>query len=208
VWEASPGDKRLVAYVVPRKNQPWEWSELRTFVQQQLPDYLLPSGWVALEALPMSANGKVNRRALPDPSESLGQRTAQVAPRTPTEAVIVKLFAQLLGVEGVGVEENFFDIGGHSLLATQLVSRLIEAFDLQLPLRTLFSSPTPAALAVIIDKMKVTADTNTKIDAPKITKISRERRRVQRSSQEELKLPDSLKNLNSGINIQKNDPNQ
>jgi hypothetical protein len=93
-------------------------------------------------------------------------------------------------------------------LATQLVSRLIEAFDLQLPLRTLFSSPTPAALAVIIDKMKVTADTNTKIDAPKITKISRERRRVQRSSQEELKLPDSLKNLNSGINIQKNDPNQ
>ncbi|EDX72591.1 AMP-binding enzyme domain protein [Coleofasciculus chthonoplastes PCC 7420] len=206
VWEASPGDKRLVAYVVARKNQPWEGSELRTFVQQQLPDYLLPSGWVALEALPMSANGKVNRRALPDPSESLGNRTAQVAPRTPTEAVMVKLFAQLLGVEAVGVEENFFDIGGHSLLATQLVSRLREAFDLELPLRTLFSSPTPAALAVIIDKMKVTADT--KIDAPKITKISRERRRVQLSSQEELKLPDSLKNLNSGMNIQGNDPNQ
>ncbi len=156
VWEASPGDKRLVAYVVAQENQPLDWSELRGFVQQQLPDYLLPSGWVALEALPISANGKVNRRALPDPSDSLGQRTAQVAPRTPTEAVMVKLFAQLLGVEAVGVEENFFDIGGHSLLATQLVSRLIEAFDLELPLRTLFSSPTPAALAQEIETRRQT----------------------------------------------------
>ncbi|MBW4570976.1 MAG: amino acid adenylation domain-containing protein [Tolypothrix carrinoi HA7290-LM1] len=188
--DETPGDKRLVAYVVAT-NQTFAKSEASYFLKQHLPEYLVPSVFVVLDALPLTANGKVNRRALPAPSFEVGESASNVKPRTPTEELIVSIFASVLKVQHLGVDNNFFEVGGHSLLATQVVSRLREALKVNLPLRTLFEAPTPAELAVAIEKIKVTG--GAEIDTPKITKISRERHRVQVSSQEELTLPDAVR---------------
>ncbi|MBP5974473.1 amino acid adenylation domain-containing protein [Brasilonema sp. CT11] len=189
--EQTLGDKRLVAYVVAKLNQTFAEGDLRYFLKQQLPEYLVPSIFVVLDALPLTPNGKVNRRALPAPSVQVGKSASNVPPRTPTEEVIVNIFAEVLKLQHLGVDDNFFELGGHSLLATQVVSRIQEALKVNLPLRTLFEAPTPAELTVAIEKMKVTR--GAEIDTPKITKISRERHRVQISSQEELTLPDTVR---------------
>ena len=120
---------------------------LREHARRWLPDFMMPSDLVVLEELPMTPNGKVDRRALPAPEEvvAAGQRPVR-APRTPVEEVLVGLFAQVLGVEPVDADESFFELGGHSLLATQLMSRVRETFQLELPLRLLFESPTPERL--------------------------------------------------------------
>ena len=189
--DETSGDKRLVAYVVAKPNQTFAKGEVSYFLKQQLPQYLVPSVFVVLDALPLTANGKVNRRALPTPSQEVGSSASNIKPRTPTEEVIVSIFAAVLKVQHVSVDDNFFELGGHSLLATQVISRLREALKVNLPLRTLFEAPTPAELAVAIEKIQVTR--GAEIDTPKITKISRERHRVQVSSQEELTLPDAVR---------------
>ncbi|GAX45363.1 amino acid adenylation domain protein [Tolypothrix sp. NIES-4075] len=189
--DETPEDKRLVAYVVAKPNQTFAKSEVSYFLKQHLPEYLMPSVFVVLDALPLTANGKVNRRALPAPSLEVVSCANNVPPRNPTEEVIVSIFASVLKLQHLGVDDNFFEVGGHSLLATQVVSRLREALKVNLPLRTLFEASTPAELAVVIEKIKVTG--GAKIDTPKITKISRERHRVQVSSQEELTLPDAVR---------------
>lgn len=147
VREDEPGNKYLVAYLVTKHNQPTP-SILRNFLKKKLPDYMIPAAFVFLEAFPLTPNAKINRRALPAPDTS--QRNLEVdfvAPRTPTEQELASIWLEVLRLKQVGIHDNFFELGGHSLLAIQVISRLMEAFSLDFPLRYLFENPTIAELA-------------------------------------------------------------
>ncbi|MGC2062823.1 MAG: amino acid adenylation domain-containing protein [Thermodesulfovibrionales bacterium] len=147
----SLGDKQLVAYVVPNEKTAVTDNELRNFLRQKLPDYMMPSAFVALDSLPLTPSGKIDRRALPAPdSERPGAEDSYVAPRTPIEELLASIWSEILGLKQVGIHDNFFESGGHSLLATQVISRLRNAFQIQIPLRSLFESPTIAELAIQI----------------------------------------------------------
>ena len=146
--EESPGDKQLVAYVVFNRDEVCTVSELRSFLRGKLPDYMVPSAFVALDSLPLTPNGKVDRKALPAPDQIRPELQASfVAPRTPIEEIIAEVWAEVLKLGKVGIHDNFFDLGGHSLLATQIISRVRDAFQMDIPLRTLFEKPTVAGLA-------------------------------------------------------------
>jgi amino acid adenylation domain-containing protein len=145
--EDRPGDKRLVAYVVASHEPTPTFGELRSFLKEKLPDYMIPSGFVYLDTLPLTPNGKVDRRALPAPDlERFRLETKFVAPRTPVEKVLAEIWSKVLGLERVGVHDNFFELGGHSLLATQVVARVNQTFEVELPLRVFFEKPTVAGL--------------------------------------------------------------
>ncbi|MEH2067463.1 MAG: amino acid adenylation domain-containing protein [Nostoc sp.] len=144
VREDTPGDKRLVAYIVA--SQQLTTNELHSFLKEKLPDYMLPSAFVMLEFLPLTPNKKVDRRALPAPETHKSPEVGSLQPRTPTEEVLVNIWTDLLGIEA-DIHDDFFDIGGHSLLAIQLLSRVQSIFQVELPLPSLFDEPTIAALA-------------------------------------------------------------
>ncbi|NER31477.1 MAG: non-ribosomal peptide synthetase, partial [Symploca sp. SIO1C4] len=151
--EDEPGNKRLVAYTVPQSESSLTTAQLRQFLEAKLPAYMVPNAFVILESLPLTANGKINRRALPVPD--VRERTKKyIAPQTPTEEILAQIWGQVLKVEQVSIEDNFFELGGHSLLATQLVSRIRDTFQMELPLRELFSSATVSQLANSIEKLK------------------------------------------------------
>jgi amino acid adenylation domain-containing protein len=170
--EDEPGDKYLVAYVVPTKDTAPSAAELRSFLKQNLPAYMVPSIFVHLEALPLLPTGKVNRRALPPPEGTRPVPEATyVAPRTPVEEVLAELWARVLGVDRVGVCDDFFDLGGHSLLATQLVSRVRRAFQVEIPLRDLFEAPTVAGMAKHVEALLRAA---AGLEAPPIEPVPRE----------------------------------
>lgn len=152
--EDQLGEQRLVAYVVPRQESDISPSTLRHFLMEKLPDYMVPATIVMLEKLPLTPNGKVDRRALPAPDLSRSD-VGFVAPRTPTEEVLAAIYAEVLGLEKVGIDDNFFELGGHSLLATQVISRLREAFKMELPLRSLFEKPTVALMSDRIATMRL-----------------------------------------------------
>ncbi|HEX4421471.1 MAG TPA: amino acid adenylation domain-containing protein [Kofleriaceae bacterium] len=141
-------DKRLVAYVVARPEV--APADLRTFLAEWLPDYMIPSVFMLVPELPLSANGKIDRKALPAPDLIAQNADRFVAPRTPLEHATAALWCEVLGVERVGIHDNFFDLGGHSLLATRLVARLPAALGVELPLRTIFESPTIAEMGVAV----------------------------------------------------------
>ncbi|MFT4174750.1 MAG: amino acid adenylation domain-containing protein, partial [Rhodocyclaceae bacterium] len=149
--EDSPGDRRLVAYVVPAdaehaRDTAALAAGLREQLGARLPAYMVPAAFVVIDALPVTRNGKLDRRALPAPDYADG-RTAYVAPDNEAEQAIAALWGQLLKIERVGADDNFFDLGGHSLLATQAMSRLRQALGVDLPLRALFEGPTVRQLA-------------------------------------------------------------
>jgi amino acid adenylation domain-containing protein len=151
VREDTPGEKQLVAYLVPTAAPAPTTSELRRFLQARLPDYMLPSTFMTLEALPLTPNGKMDCRALPAPGpERPALEDAFAAPRTPNEEMLAGIWTEMLGIEHVGIHDDFFALGGHSLLATQVMSRLRTAFHLELPLRALFEAPTVAELAMAV----------------------------------------------------------
>jgi aspartate racemase len=148
--EDNPGDKRLVAYIVLDPEQTLTTDELRRFLKQKLPDYMVPSAFVFLDTLPLTPNGKIDRRALPAP-EQLRQEQEEtfVAPRDELELQLTKIWEKVLGVQPISVRANFFDLGGHSLLAARLFAQIEKNLDRNLPLATLFQAPTVEQLANI-----------------------------------------------------------
>ena len=148
--EDRPGDKRLVAYLLSQPGQVLQAAALRDAIAPRLPDYMMPSAYVMLEQLPMTPNGKVDRNALPQPDMAAAPGDSYVAPRNGDEEILCGLWQEVLGLERVGIEDNFFKLGGHSLLATQLVMRAQKAFGGELSLRLLFEAPTVAAFGAAL----------------------------------------------------------
>jgi amino acid adenylation domain-containing protein len=146
--EDAPGDKRLVAYLVSDQEPVPTYNELRRFLKEKLPDYMVPTAFLMLDALPLTTNGKVDRRVLPEPGRITPElETPYVAPRTEVESAIVAIWKEVLHVEKVGVHDNFFDLGGHSLLMIQVHSALQERLKRDLPVIELFEYPTIDSLA-------------------------------------------------------------
>lgn len=145
VREDRPGEPSLVAYAVPRPGAALEPMRLRQELRAVLPEHVVPAAVVILDELPLTPNGKLDRRALPAPD--LSGLTTATAPRTPAEAALCRLFAELLGLPSVGVHDDFFALGGHSILATRLIARVRAELGAVVPLRAVFDTPAPAALA-------------------------------------------------------------
>jgi len=144
--------QHLVAYVVLHSGQTLTITELRRFLESKLPNYMVPAAFVLLEDLPLTPNGKVDRKALPAPDQNRFESEKPFAePRTPIEEVLAAIWFSILKLEHVGIYDNFFELGGHSLLATQVISRVRSSFQIELPLRCLFESPTIAGLAKRIE---------------------------------------------------------
>jgi amino acid adenylation domain-containing protein len=149
--EDEPGDRQLVGYVRPAKDQSLVPEELRTFLEQRLPAYMVPAHFVLLGSLPLTPNGKVDRKALPAPSnQSIAVTTTTVAPRTGTEKALAAIWAELLKVDAVGVDDNFFDLGGHSLMVFKALSRIRDVFAVDLPVQDFFENPTIAEIAKLL----------------------------------------------------------
>jgi amino acid adenylation domain-containing protein len=150
--EDTPGDRRLVVYVVATPGSTSSASDLRTFLLQKLPEYMVPTIFMSLESLPLTANGKLDRKALPAPDQTRRELDeAFVPPRTPVEEILVRIWAEVLKLDKVGIHDNFFTLGGHSLLAIGVVSRLRNHFRVDIPVRILFEAPTVARLAVQLE---------------------------------------------------------
>ncbi len=145
--EDTPGDRRLVAYVVPAADMALDETGLRTHVAASLPDYMVPAAFVSLAALPLTTNGKLDRGALPVPELRPAVRRP---PRGPEESILCELFAQVLRVRRIGIDDDFFALGGHSLLATRLISRIRAMLNVDIAIRSLFEAPTVEALATHI----------------------------------------------------------
>ncbi|HEX8456607.1 MAG TPA: amino acid adenylation domain-containing protein, partial [Pyrinomonadaceae bacterium] len=177
VVRETGGDKQLLAYLTLRDDRRATSSdELRRFLEQSLPAYMIPARFVVLDELPLTPNGKVNRQALPEPSEaSMEAGRDYVAPQTATEEKLAGLFAEVLGLARVGRDDDFFRTGGHSLLATRLASRVRDEFDLELPLRRFFEAPTVGLLASHIEQTREggAAEGELSSELPKITRIPR-----------------------------------
>lgn len=172
--EELRGERRLVAYLVPARAEAPAVAELRAHVRHTLPEQMVPSAFVVLDALPLTPNGKVDRRALPTPDE--GERIPDPqrrASRGPLEARLAEIWADVLGLDQVGVNDDFFDLGGHSLLATQVVSRVGEAFGVELPLRRLFEAPTVAGLALEVT-LRQAEETSPEQVAALLTELDRQ----------------------------------
>ncbi|AUS99564.1 non-ribosomal peptide synthetase [Nostoc sp. CENA543] len=167
------GDKRLVAYVVPQPESSADLvSELRQILKQRLPQHMMPSAFMLLDDLPLAPSGKVDRRALPAPDfTQLQSEKTFVAASTPIQEILMGIWAEVLSLEKVGIHDNFFELGGHSLLATRVISKVRQAFEVELPLRRLFEQPTIAGLATVIDKI---IKAGIGLDAPPIERVSRD----------------------------------
>jgi acyl carrier protein len=149
--DAADADKQLAAYVVMNNGSPDGAAQLREYLKGRAPAYMVPDAFIPLPALPLTANGKVDRQRLAELSKTVHKDDDNfVAPRTQLEEELAGIWAEILKVDRVGVNDNFFDLGGHSLLATRLIFQLREHFHVDLPLRALFEAPTIATLAPVI----------------------------------------------------------
>jgi len=157
--EDGIGEKSLVAYIVSGTDHDLNSGRLRDFLKEKLPEYMIPNAFVFLDSLPLTASGKVDRRALPAPDRSRPELVeAYLAPRNQTEELLTKIWTEVLKLERIGIHDNFFDLGGHSLLATRVVSRIREIFRIDLALRALFEMPTVASLSKHIETILCAGD--------------------------------------------------
>jgi amino acid adenylation domain-containing protein len=195
--EDIPGNKRLVAYVVKSDDSITTY-HLREFLQQKLPEYMVPSTFVTLDTIPLTPNGKIDKKALPVP-DGVAREVEYIAPRTPREEIIANIFATVLNLQNVGTDDNFFTLGGHSLLATQLISRLRQAFSLEIPLRTVFESPTVTQLDVAIAQLR---SQEQGLTLPPIQAIEGDREQLPLSwAQERLWFLNQLEGISTAYNI-------
>ena len=177
--EDVPGDKQLAAYIVLEPGAAATANELRTFLKAKLPEYMVPSTLVFLEAMPLTPNGKLDRKAFPEPDRShSGVADNFAAPRTLVEEMIAGIWAEVLKLDKFSIHDNFFDLGGHSLKATQVISRVRETFRMDLPLRVLFEAPTVAELAFRVEQSFA--------DAGELEELAREVAEVDSLSDEEI----------------------
>jgi condensation domain-containing protein/phosphopantetheine binding protein/AMP-binding enzyme len=164
------GDKRLVGYVVKREGVETSRGEMRKYLRERLPEYMVPGVIVELEEMPVTANGKLDRRRLPEAEEVRGEEEREEA-RTVEEEIVVGIWEEVLKVEGIGVEENFFELGGHSLLATQVMSRVNRALGVEVGLRVIFEEPTVRGLAGVVERERRAGRA---VEVPEIRRVSRE----------------------------------
>jgi acyl carrier protein len=147
--EDTPGDKRLVGYVVVEGEKEEEIKGLRKRLKEKLPDYMAPSAIVVVEKMPLTANGKLDRKALPRPKREDGE-AGYAAPRTAVEEMLAGIFGEALKLDRVSIHDNFFEIGGHSLLATHVISQVREAFGIEIGVSSIFETATVAELAEVL----------------------------------------------------------
>ncbi|HLO83824.1 MAG TPA: amino acid adenylation domain-containing protein, partial [Nostocaceae cyanobacterium] len=197
--EDIPGDKRLVAYIILESSGNFTseiLNQLRQYMQQQLPDYMVPSAFVALESFPLTANGKIDVKSLPIPSFS--QRNNYIVPRTPTEEILANLWSEVLKVKTIGINDNFFELGGHSLLATLLISRIRQAFDLELSVRSLFEFPTIAQLG---EQISIIKQNNNSFSVPAIQPRQQQENLPLSFAQQRLWFLNQLESNNNAYNM-------
>jgi len=172
VREDVPGNKLLVAYLISENEHKLEIDDLKEFIKGRLPEYMIPQAFVYLEQLPLTPNGKIDRKVLPAPDWSERDMIeAYVPPRTPVEEMLADIYSKILHVEQIGAKDNFFNLGGHSLLATQVISKIREIFNVELPLRELFEAPVLADLAL---RVELAQGTKQGLSAPPIKSVPRE----------------------------------
>ena len=195
--EDEPGDKRLVAYVVAVDQQEMTGGELRAYLQERLPEYMAPAAFVWLDRMPLTANGKIDRRALPKP-EQTGRGREYESPRSAVEEILAGIFADVLKVAQVGKGESFFELGGHSLMATQVISRVNAVFEIDLPLKTVFESPTAEGVA---EQVEMALGERRKPRTSEIRRTERAGRLPLSYAQQRLWLVDQLELGNAAYNM-------
>lgn len=160
--EDQPGEKRIVAYIESHHHTPATINDLRDYLHSKVPDYMVPSAFVLMDALPLMPNGKIDRKALPEPGrERPDLETEFVAPGSPAESIVAQIWADLLGLEEISIQDNFFELGGHSIMATRLISKIRETFQVEFPLHVLFDAPTVAGF---VEQLLSDADNKTIIE--------------------------------------------
>lgn len=194
--EGVATEKQIVAYFVTKHENPPDISDLRNFVKLQLPEYMTPAHFIPVEKIPLTPSGKVDARKLPAPDFTETEHI-YVAPSSETEITLTELWQDILNLEKIGIHDNFFEVGGHSLLATQVVSRVREKLEIEIPLRNVFEFPTIAELALAIDSQKGTAG----IQLPPIEPVSRDRDLPLSFAQQRLWFLDQLEPESTAYNI-------
>ncbi|MTJ48119.1 non-ribosomal peptide synthetase [Dolichospermum sp. UHCC 0259] len=197
VRENRQDDKRLVAYIVPHCTE-ISVLELRNFLKSKLPDYMIPSAFVVLEKIPLTPNGKINRRGLPAPDRIQQSEANTSLTLTPVQEILAGIWADILDIKQVGNDNNFFELGGHSLLATRVISQIRKAFQIELPLRCLFESPTVSELAKEIEKA---TKAELQLNLPTIKPASRSEKIPLSFSQQRLWYLDQLQLNSTAFNI-------
>jgi amino acid adenylation domain-containing protein len=194
----AASEKSVAAYMVAQNGKEIDIQKLRTTLKGQLPEYMVPAAFVVMEAFPLTPNGKVNRKALPEHDKVGLISDDYVPPRTPEEEILAGIWAHILNLEKVGINSSFFDLGGHSLMATQVISRIRDAFEVDIPLRSLFETSTIAELAQQIDKIR---KGEAGIAAPPLEKISRDEAPPLSFAQQRLWFLDQLEPGSASYNI-------
>jgi acyl carrier protein len=180
VREDSPGDKRIVAYVVPRPFEIFNSSDVRSVLSETLPAYMVPSAFVVLDRMPLTSNGKLDQSALPAPVEGTSLTEVEfVPPQTEEEEALALIWARLLKVERVGMNDNFFDVGGHSVLATRMISEINKQFQVDVSVRVVFETPTAGSVAKAVQQARAESGRS---QEPAIVPVVRQVRRVRRSA--------------------------